>query len=351
MSQPYEIDSSRMPVVLGSALRVPSYAYANWGIPAGSNREESDKQYEIEWKGGSPNQMKYVIEAITATGLGNYSQMLRDENARLVAKIVRDSKEQLNYLEAGAGASTFSVYKKLKDDGLDLDKLYGTLIEPSQKRLDTMIHGDEKTPGLESLDLKEGKNFQAYAMRDIDVAGFVADNSQNIVSCVAQIHHHAYLDTPFRCLYNTLKPNGIIIITDWHNSMWEHPNRVYEFLKNEFEWSTKDADLDAFVRAYPKALEQAPTLSELGEGANRHIKKFWKGWEAVRKREIERGNFKPEDDIFMLEAHRPVEQQVGAMVDTGFVLPTHVLDWLIENPKQLVPDAGILYVTVGQKIV
>jgi SAM-dependent methyltransferase len=342
---------------------VPSYAYANWDIPAGSNREESDKQYEIEWKGGSDKQMDYVIEAIKATGLGNYSQMLRDENARLVAKIVRDSKERLNYLEVGAGASTISVYKKLKDYGLDLDKLYGALIEPSQKRLDIMIHGDEKTKaeGLESLGLKEGQNFQTYAMRDIDVARFVADNSQNIVSCVAQIHHHAYLDTPLKCLYNALKPNGIIIITDWHNSMWEHPNRVYEFLKNEFEWPEKEEKLKEFVQTYPKALEQAPALSEINEGANRHIRKFWKGWEAVRKREITNGNFKPEDDIVMLEAHRPVERQIEAMKEVGFAIDSpYVLALQVEqgehadghtNPIRLVEDAGIHYVTVGQKIV
>jgi SAM-dependent methyltransferase len=344
MPEPYEIDSSRMPVVLGSALRVPSYAYANWGIPAGSNREESDNQYEIEWKGGSPNQMKYVIEAITATGLGNYSQMLRDENARLVAKIVRDSKEKVCYLEVGAGESTVTVYHKLIEYGLDAEKLVTTMIEPSADRLDAAA---EK---LEALGL-HGNNFQMYDDRDVDVGRIVTDNSQDIVSSVAQIHHHAYLDTPLKCLYNALKPNGIIVITDWHNSMWEHPNRVYEFLKNDFEWPTKDQDLEAFVKAYPKALETAPALSELNETANAHIRKFWKGWEAVRKREIGRGNFKPEDDIFMLEAHRPVEQQARSMVDTGFVLPTYVLDWRIENPKQLVPDAGILYVTVGQKLV
>jgi len=344
MPQPYEIDSSRMPIVLGSALRVPSYAYANWGIPAGSNREESDNQYEIEWKGGSSQQMNYVVEAIKATGLGNYSQMLRDENARLVAKIVRDSKEKVYYLEPGAGESTVTVYKKLIEDGVDAEKLVTTMVEPSADRLNAAV---EK---LEKLGLR-GNNFQMYDDRDVDVSRIVADNSQDIVSCVAQIHHHAYLDTPLKCLYNTLKPNGIIIITDWHNSMWEHPNRVYEFLKNEFEWPTKDQDLEAFIKAYPKALETAPALSELNECANAHIKKFWKGWEAVRKREIERGNFKPEDDIFMLEAHRPVEEQLKSMVGAGFLLPADVMDWRIETPKRLIADSDILYLTVGQKIV
>ena len=343
--QPYEIDSSRMPIVLGSALRVPSYAYPNWGIAAGSNREESDRQYEIEWKGGSARQMQYVVEAITESGLGNYSQMLRDENARLVIKLVKDSNGQLNYLEPGAGKSTVFVYKKLKEDGLDIEKLYGTLVEPSQQRLGDMV------AELEALGLVAGKNFQACVMRDIDIAGLVPDNSQDIVSCVAQIHHHAYLDTPLKCLYNALRPNGIIIIADWHNAMWEHPNRVYEFLRDEFEWSTKEEDLKAFVEAYPKALETAPALSELDAASNRNIKKFWKSWEAVRKREIAAGKFKPEDDIWMLEAHRPVGQQIKSMTEAGFVIsPYCIPGWYWENPKQLVSDAGILYVTVGKKL-
>jgi len=345
--QPFETDSSRMPVYLGSALRVPSYAFHEWEISGNEKRlkKESDRQYEIEWKGGSPKQMKYVIEAITEAGLGNYSQMLRDANAELVSKIAQKSNEKINYMELGAGVSTLTVYNKLTSDNVDLDKIFGTLVEPSKERIESAA------AELEKKGLKRGKNFRIYVARDIDIPQFVEPKSQDIASYVAVLHHHAYLDAPLKSVHYCLKNKGFLLVGDWHNAMWEHPNRVYEFLRDEFEWPTKEQDMEAFVRAYPNALEKAPELSELDAASNRHIKRFWKGWANVRKREIDSGAFKPEDDIFMLEAHRPVEMQNWVIERVGYRLDTPAIRELQNpNPRRLVPDAGILYKTAAQKI-
>src|SRR3989338_2902616 len=85
-----------LPVRLGSALKIPSYAYPDWGIEGSEEelREESDRGYEVEWlgldgRGGSEQQMRYVIDAIKSTGLGNYSQMLRDKAAEIISYLVR----------------------------------------------------------------------------------------------------------------------------------------------------------------------------------------------------------------------------------------------------------------------
>jgi SAM-dependent methyltransferase len=344
--QPFEIDSSNMPVCLGSALRVPGYAYPEWGIEGDRIflDKESDRQYEIEWKSGSKKQMDYVIEAITDSGLGNYSQMLRDANAELVSRIVQKSKEKVNYLELGAGESTVNVYQRLKSDAVDLERVFGTLVEPSKQRLELAA------VKLEKMGLKRGKNFKINVSKDTDIPKFVEPNSQDITSYVAVLHHHAYLDTPIKIVYNHLKNNGLLLVGDWHNAMWEHPNRVYELLRDEFEWSTKEQDLEAFVRAYPKALEKAPELPELDAASNRHIKRFWKSWENVRKREIDAGIFRHKNDILMLEAHRPVERQNEAIERVGYRLDTPAIRELQNpNPRRLIPDAGILYVTIGQK--
>jgi len=344
--QPFEIDSSHMPVYLGSALRVPGYAYPDWGIEGDENRlsEESDRQYEIEWKGGSKKQMEYVVEAITESGLGNYSQMLRDANAELVSKAAQKSKKKVNYMELGAGVSTVNVYKRLQKDNVDSERLIGTLIEPSKDRLESAASE------LEKMGLKRGKNFRIIVGRDNDISSFVEPDSQDITSYVGVVHHHAYLDAPLSQVYRSLSKNGLLVVADWHNAMWEHPNRVYEFLRDEFEWFIKEQDLEAFVRAYPKALEKAPELSELDAASNRHIKRFWKAWGNVRKREMESGTFRSEDDIFMLEAHRPVERQNEAIERVGYRLDTPAIRELQDtNPRGLVPDSGILYMTVAQK--
>ncbi len=344
--QPFEIDSSRMPVLLGSALRVPSYSYPVWGISGDEKwlRKESERQYEIEWKGGSKKQMEYVIEALKEAGMSNYSQMLRDANAELVSEIVRKSDRKVNYMELGAGVSTETLYDNLYKDGIDLGKIFSTLIEPSEERL-------EKTScALEKKGLKRGKDFRALARKDTVIPLYVPNDSQDIASYVAVLHHHAYLDTPLKCVYGCLRNKGILVAADWHNAMWEHPNSVYEFLRNEFEWPTKEEDLDAFAKTYPKALEKAPELSELDAESNRHIKRFWKGWETVRKREKNLGTFRPEDDIWMLEAHRPVERQSEVIQRVGYKLNSPTIRELQEsNPKRLIENVGILYQTIAQK--
>ncbi|HDD72716.1 MAG TPA: hypothetical protein ENG00_01335, partial [Candidatus Aenigmarchaeota archaeon] len=131
MKRKYHIDDSRMPVRLGSALRVPSYAYKNWGIPEGKFRRESDEEYVIEWKAGSPRQMQYVIDAITRTGLGNYSQILRDANAKLVAAAVKRFPEKVYILEPGFGVSTVNMFDALDED--DKNRVYITGLEPSRE--------------------------------------------------------------------------------------------------------------------------------------------------------------------------------------------------------------------------
>ncbi len=329
-----EVFSPLMPVRLGSALRVPSYAYSNWGIPEGEFRERSDDAYRMEWEGGSPRQMKYVIEATEAAGLQNFPQILRNANAAAVSKLVQEMMGTVNYLECGAGVSTVNVYEKLLADNIDIERVYATLIEPSQERLDKM------TADLEELGLKKDKDFTTHAARDIDARDFTPRGSQDIVSAVAAIHHHAYLDTPFRVLYHVTKHGGSVLLPDWHNSMWEHPHRVFEFLKR-FDWETKHSDLDDFARAYPKALESPGRVGSSAEfEANATIRNFWGGWADVRRKAQEAGEFRPEDDILLLEGHRPALQYARELFEVGF---NHV------TSERLLSGNDLLYMTTAKK--
>lgn len=349
-TEPFRIDDSRIPVTLGSALKVPSYAYNNWGIPVGQYRIESADCYTDEWEGGSPRQMEYVVEAIKKSGLGNFSQMLRDSNAKVVSHIIGKIDEKVNYLEPGAGVSTVNLYQKMSDDNIDLDMVFSTLIEPSAERM------EECAEDLKKMGLKEGKNFKSYpGMKDVDALRLVGPKTQDIVGTVAQIHHHSYLDTPLATLSAVLKSNGYLVSSDWHNSMWEHPNRVYTFLKDNFEWEGKENDLQAFCHMYPKALEEAPKLSGNDLNANKMIQRFWKAWEEVRTNAINIGEFKPEDDILMLEAHKPVERYIEEGKKNRLNIGRGVIDlytdeimkWIPADP--LLEDSSILYTTVLQK--
>jgi len=343
-TEPFRIDDSRMPVRLGSALKVPSYAYANWGIPEGQYRCQSDELYSAEWEGGSPNQMQVVIDSITRTGLGNYSQKLRDGAAEAVLRYVSSHDGRVTIVEPGAGVSTVCTCKRLDEAGIDLDRLHITMIEPSMDRLESAA------AGLEEMGLKRGgaKHFETYATRDVHAVNVTGEGTQNLVVSVAQIHHHAYLDTPLKSLHAALRPGGYTIITDWHNSMWEHPARVYQYLQ-EFEWETKDEDMASFTEMFPKALDDAPELDNpLDEASNDHIRSFWRdGYAVVRAEAIGRSEFSPDDDILMLEGHRHVERYFEDLRKVGYRIEA---DGLIdENPNQLLPDSRILMATVAKK--
>jgi len=334
---------------LGDERRVPSYAYKNWGLKEGLWRTESEKAYETEWAAGSPRQMQYVIDAITKSGLGNFSQMLRDINAEAVAYFVSKAESVLNYLEPGAGTSTVNVYQALSKKNIDLEKIYAVMLEPSRTRLETA------RAELEKIGLKEIKNFRVINDIDTSILGYIEPNSQHIISCVAQIHHHSYLDTPLKVLYDSLGKNGVIMISDWHNSMWEHPARVYQALKEDYDWPTKEEDLKAFVEAYPTALEFPSQLDGADLESNNMIREFWKSYGMIRAKAILDGEFDEKEDLIMLEAHRPVEKQVEEMKRTGFSMDGEKIKELkealviSENPYQLLPNSRILMFAVGTK--
>ena len=344
----HQIDDSRMPLRLGNAVKVPSYAYINWGIPEGRYQSESDNEYSTEWQGGGTRQMNYVIKSLEKAVMKNYSQILRDANAMVVAAAVKRFEGKVNILEPGFGVSTVNMFDAL--DGNDKDRVYITGLEPSEER------GEDAAAELEKRGLKRDKDFKAHADVDNRALHYVNPGSQQIACSVASIHHHAYLDRPFQVIHTALSPGGIFTISDLHNSMWEHPNRVYEFLKT-MDWETKEEDLQAFADTFPKSTEPAPELSPLDEMSNVQIRKFWRdGWVPTRKEAIERGEFDPKDDILMLEGHRPVERYHEQLEDCGFQTETPLIKELYQeagfttNPQQHNNDSRILMTITGQKI-
>ncbi len=342
-------DNKKVPK-LGDVRRVPSYAYPNWGLNEGLWKKESEEAYETEWKSGSPRQMQYVVEAITRSGLGNFSQMLRDINADVITYLISKAKERVNYLEIGAGVSTVNVYQKLKKNKLDLEKIYTTMVEPSKSRIECAAEE------LSKMGLKKEINFKLFVSKDTDVNKCVDQNSQDIIGSVAQIHHHSYWRETIQVLYETLNKNGIILISDWHNSLWEHPARVYNALKEDYNWETKDEDLKNFVTTYPKAIKNAEEFNSLNIEANRMIREFWKSYGEIRSEAIISGAFDERDELLMLEGHRPVERYVEDMKNVNFSVENEIIKEIQEacylngNPHQLLPLSRILMLTIGTKI-
>jgi len=337
---PIEMDDSRMPVRLGSPLRVPDYAYPNWGLEPGSYREESDGAYSTEWEGGSPRQMEYVIEALKAAGMANFSQMLRDKTAEFVRDYIAGRRKKIKLLDVGAGVSTVDIWDAIDDDDKNRVTIY--MLEPSEERVESAA---QKLVGKGMKRKGRGKNLVVNVGRDMDIPDLFKPRTFDVITGVAVFHHHAYMDEPVKRMGEALKKGGYFVSADWHNSMWEQPSRVYSFLvgldPEEFDWPTKEEDLEAFRHAYPLTETNEWAGSIRYAVANGQIGKFWEGWAKARQAAIQRGEFDEKDDILMLEGHRPrmhyIEYMRGAGIELADVMP-------------LLPNSELLLFMTGMKL-
>jgi hypothetical protein len=80
---PYEMDWSRMPVALGSALRVPVDRWGVWGItPRPEKFSEYDRlselAYKLEWENTTQQGLDDINRAANAVGLGEANAQLNE---------------------------------------------------------------------------------------------------------------------------------------------------------------------------------------------------------------------------------------------------------------------------------
>ena len=343
------------PAPLGSALRVPSYSYPFFDIEGDETdlRKASDRAYEVEWGEGTPRQMEYVIEASKAAGLSSCSDILRDSQALVVYNILNlprlESGRRINYTEPGGGVSTERVYDFLIKRGFDPNKLFTTVIEPSEER-------NAKTEAFfNELGLVIGKDFDIYTGTDIEVIPEHLDQgSQDIVAANGTLHHHAFWDHPYQLIFNLLNKGGFFANFDWFQCLCEHPARIYQALRNhDFKepvvWETKKEDLNAYAEMFPQALGDYIKFPSADEMATRMITTFWlDGWAVVRAKAIANDSFDPRDDIFLHEAHGRPETMFELLDNIGFLQNTREISYIRNvsdfngNPHQILTKEKML---------
>lgn len=324
-----------MPMTLGSPFRVPHYAYSNWGLVYGSE-EQADAAYKAEWEAGNAGQLGLVSKATIEAGFGDFPDLLRKETAKIVASLLqnRPADQPITILDIGAGpgSSALEIYKSLPDRF----KLVTTIIllDPSAGALKT---------GEELMKQNEIK-YKIVNGSDSDELPKMKKSSVDIVTGIASVHHHAKI--PFDLYKNVLKIGGSAVFADWHQSIWEHPGSVYEFLKR-FDWPKKEKGLKNFLEIYPEAKNAPPSpKSPEDRKAIEQITQFWLAY----KRISDAANLGP-NAIWPHEGHRPVKRYVEEMKNTGFSMDT--LDTrrvMMRNPYQILPGSSLLQLTVGQKL-
>ena len=144
--------------------------------------------YIDEWKKGSKKQMQYVTDAITRAGYQDFPNMLRTNTAEVILEVANNNKNKINLIDVGFGLSAVVIAETLYNSNFDLDRLFITGFEPSEKRAK---FSEEK---LKDLGLRPGQHFKVFYESDWKIPDFIEPESQDIVTYVAILHHHAYID-------------------------------------------------------------------------------------------------------------------------------------------------------------
>ena len=333
-------DESLMPLIMGSPYRVPVYAYKKWNLKPIDEKKVVDL-YQAEWARGTEAQLALVSQASEKAGLGDYPELLRKKTAEVVAEIIKHQPdgEVISILDVGTGP------------GISAQKIFEALPEALKPKT-TLFLLDPSSSSLvvaKGLMEKNGINHQIIHDIDLNIGKYIKDGTIDIVTGVASIHHHS--EIPFQIYDKVLKPGGFAIFADWHNSIWEYPVRVYEFLQR-FDWSEKEKGLRNWLETYPSAVEKvAEPASHVDRKANEEITRFWLAYKIIVR---QNGQLGP-NAIWPLEGHRPVGEYLEGMRRAGFFMNSEQINRLIEsgiikaNPDQLLPDSSLLMLTIGQK--
>jgi SAM-dependent methyltransferase len=329
-----------MPMPMGSPARTPSYARSAWGLPTYIKEEEVVELYSDEWKGGNEGQLAIVSKAAKRAGFGDNPALLRQKTAEVIRSIIKGYpiRGELLILDVGAGPglSALTIWKELPTDIRSKSRFL--LLDPSRASLEAA----EKV-------MKENRvNYEVICDVDIHVGRYLKEGIVDILVGVASVHHHSAI--PFDLYYQMLTPGGIAVFADWHNSIWEHPWRVYRFLE-AFDWPTKEAGLREWLESYGGVYVIEPT-DPADRQANKDITNFWLGYyRIIKEGAVDLGP----NSIWPLEGHRPVEQYVAEMRGVGFSIDSSSIrktlrrGIIASNPHQLLPGSRLLMVTVGEK--
>jgi ubiquinone/menaquinone biosynthesis C-methylase UbiE len=339
MNIPPIFESERMPVLLGSPLKVASYAWRHWGAQWDTGEEYaklvalSEEGYRREWDLTTAQGHRDIARAAELAGLGDANQRLNNAAAKIISLEADSRKSPLRILDvgAGSGSTTLAILEACRG-----------LHQPFFALLDAAAHAlNTARERLVERGFKEGADFAVYPTVDTNVEGLFEEGSFDVVVAVASIHHHADLLAPMHGLTHVLSPGGLFVVADWHNTLWEHPGSVLGLL-TKLEWPGKLDDLRRFTALYPTAETRVPEQSSrMMRSANALIARFWEAYATSRTT--------TEPQFCILEGHRQPSKYLEVMESLGLQTAPAIIRGMSTNPDHLAPEGGLLAIAAGRK--
>ena len=293
------------PLRLGSPLKVSSNAWSAWGINHHSRAEflslvkKSEARYSDEWVGTDDRGLQDIAAAAQLAGLTDCNAKLNEAVADAVMREAHSLPSPLAILDvgAGSGSTSLAVLQRLRSlrTCLTVD-----MVDPNPSAL------HEGEARIRQSDLLADADLTAHPTGDLDLPRLFPNPTFDLVVSVAALHHHAFLPPAVAAIASVLKPGGLLVVGDWHNSMWLHPGRVCSFLSS-LEWPGKDKALEVYAQRF--TVTNVARDDPLMEAANEQICRFWRAYAEVRTPEL-----RPYE---LLEGHRPPSEYQVLMQASG----------------------------------
>ena len=223
----------------GPACRVYIGYWPDWGISYSSEegkqrlKEISSNSYKEEYSASTGKRMKNISRVSEGSIKRDLPYALNETNADIVSDLVIGAGDEVVIADLGAGNgnTTILTYDFLKDKWKEhgykekelRDKVSFILEDPSEtllseacKRLGKLGLRYRKAPGSVHEDVFE-------------------PGSVDIAMSVASLHHYSDPADPHSAVFNSLKPGGYFVDSDWFNSFFRNPLSFRALLEN-LEW-------------------------------------------------------------------------------------------------------------------
>lgn len=329
----------------GSVFRVASQHLINWGVLVTDKnkrwiKEQAISSYLKEWTAGSEKSNDAIERSIARADLEEGNIRLNAHLGEVVVSILKcmhDGKRTFNIADIGAGAGD-TIEAVL--DALDFDP------KPDTKRIAAYCNFYPIEPSLKRLMVAEEKwkEHTLYKLLPNPPMGAFGNHAyhfpkiQNgtfdILISNAVLHHIPFPDY-LLTIREKLADDGVVVIGDWHTTIWKHPafvipvlevlgadNEKVNAFKNFFEIKTGDRE----------SLERELTPQQIE--ANR----IMANWIKYLAEELK----KVEERLFFLEGHEAFDDSVTNMEGVGFETNLTALKKKhrgfkeLENNKQIV---------------
>ncbi|MFN7990556.1 MAG: class I SAM-dependent methyltransferase [Candidatus Micrarchaeia archaeon] len=321
-------------MVPGSVCRIAHQYLANWGIAVTpGNREQIEarslESYSREWRQSNADYHFAIRRATTRAGIQYDNDNLNDYVANKAALIIesmlsdrKKSEYRILDIGAGSGKTTLKVLDVLRIRGVDqgiLSRCQFYLLEPADQALKKALETIRER-GTKSRVVPVGTSIQ-------DHMETTADGTYNMVISSAVFHHMSFPGYLER-IYTKLADEGVMIIGDWHTTIWSQPAFLVPILKDLGADSTRIRDFETFFGVKREDdVRLSKSLAEKEAKANRYMLDY----EKHLAEELRGTNDKAK--LYLFEAHESLSDRLANYGQAGFVVD---LDELRANHRAFV---------------